>query len=274
MKLDPRKFFLIAGPCVAESKKVCFETARALAALRDELGIQVIFKASYLKANRSSGTSYRGPGLDRGLKLLDSVKNKFELPVLTDVHETIEIDAVSRVADVLQIPAFLCRQTRLLEKAAATRLWINIKKGQFLAPWDLPPLVEKIPESRRRRVLITERGTSFGYNNLVVDLRGMAFLLRRGFSVVFDATHSVQLPAACGGSSGGDRSMAEPLARAAASIGVTGFFFEIHPDPDRALCDGPNSLPLDDFPATVRRLLRLSGFARSLDASPPNPGTV
>ncbi len=256
-QLDPKKFFIISGPCVAESQKVCFEVAETLAGIRKELGVQVIFKASYIKANRSSTGSYRGPGMKEGLKLLESVKNKFDLPVLTDIHETIEVKPVSKVVDVLQIPAFLSRQTALLEEAAKTKNWINIKKGQFLAPWDMNNVVEKVISKGNKKVLVTERGSCFGYNNLVVDYRGIILMLRAKHHVVFDATHSVQLPSAQGKTSGGDRTLAPHMAYAAAAVGVKGFFFETHPNPEKALSDGPNSVYLKDMDPIIRKLLFL-----------------
>lgn len=255
MNLNPKKFFLIAGPCVAENKNVCFRVAEKLASIREKYKIQVVFKASYLKANRTSSASFRGPGISCGLSLLESVREKFSLPVTTDVHESSEIGEVSKIADIIQIPAFLCRQTVLLEKAAETGLWINVKKGQFLAPWDMKNVADKIRSAGNKNVLVTERGSTFGYNNLVVDYRGLVFMLRQGLDVIFDATHSIQLPSASGTSSGGDRTYALPLACAAAAVGVKGFFFETHPDPEKALCDGPNSVYLRDLEKIAVKLL-------------------
>lgn len=262
-KFDPKKFFLIAGPCVAESRELCETVARELCRIREELQIQVIFKASYIKANRSSSSSYRGPGLKKGLSLLKHIQKKFELPVLTDVHETIEVDDVAEVADILQIPAFLCRQTALLEKVAGTRRWINVKKGQFLAPWDMKNVVEKIRQKKNTRILVTERGSSFGYNNLVVDFRGLLWMQEYGMDVIFDATHSVQLPSASGKVSGGDRRLASPLAFAATQTGVKGYFFEAHPNPEKALSDGPNSVYLADLAGIARKLHRLTEIANA-----------
>ncbi len=257
-QLNPEKFFIISGPCVAESQKVCFEVAETLAGIREDLGVQVIFKASYIKANRSSKGSYRGPGMKEGLKLLESVKKKFNLPLLTDIHETTEVKPVSKVVDVLQIPAFLSRQTALLEEAAKTKNWVNIKKGQFLAPWDMNNVVEKVMAEGNKKVLVTERGSCFGYNNLVVDYRGVILMLRAKHHVVFDATHSVQLPSAQGKTSGGDRTLAPHMAYAAAAVGVKGFFFETHPNPEKALSDGPNSVYLKDMKNIIQKLKRIT----------------
>ena len=258
MQFNPKKFFLIAGPCVAESKNICFKIAETLCKIKEELKIQIIFKASYSKANRTSSSSYRGPGINTGLEILNQVKKHFKLPVITDVHESSEITQVAEVADMIQIPAFLCRQTILLEKAAATGLWINVKKGQFLAPWDMKNVVLKLKANNNSNVLVTERGTTFGYNNLVIDYRGIIFMLRDKMNVVFDATHSVQTPSSQGTCSGGDRTLAPELAYAAAVIGVKGFFFETHPDPVKALCDGPNSVYLKDMKKITKKLLELS----------------
>ena len=260
MKFNPKDFFLIAGPCVAENQKICFQVAEKLQEIISEYKIQVIFKASYTKANRSSSDSYRGPGLQAGLKILESVKNKFGLPVITDIHETYEIDEIKHIVDFLQIPAFLSRQTELLEKAGESGLWVNIKKGQFLAPWDIKNAVKKVECTGNPKVLVTERGSSFGYNNLVIDYRGMILMLREKLNLVFDATHSVQTPSSQGKTSGGDRSLAPELAYAAATIGVKGFFFETHPNPEKALCDGPNSIYLRDMKKIVKNLISISDF--------------
>lgn len=246
-------FFVIAGPCVIESEAITLEVARYLKNVADELEIPIIFKTSYDKANRTSLNSFRGPGLAKGLEMIRRVKEETGLPVLSDVHETSQIEKASSVLDVIQIPAFLCRQTDLILAAARTNLPVNIKKGQFLAPWEMGPVVEKALSSGNRRILLTERGSAFGYNNLVVDMRSIAFLKTLGFPVIFDATHSVQLPGGGGTSSGGQREYVGNLARAAVAAGADGVFMEVHPDPDAALCDGPNSLPLRD----VRNLLRL-----------------
>jgi 2-dehydro-3-deoxyphosphooctonate aldolase (KDO 8-P synthase) len=246
-------FFLIAGPCVVESEDMTLTVADFLRETGELLGIPVIFKASYDKANRTSVDSYRGPGIDRGLEILRKVKEKAGLPLLSDVHSVGEIEKASAVLDMIQIPAFLCRQTDLLLAAGRTGLAVNIKKGQFLAPWDIKGAAAKVLSTGNRRVLLTERGTSFGYNNLIVDIRSIAVMKSFGFPVVFDATHSVQLPGGLGSSSGGQRKFVEHLSRAAVAAGADGLFLEVHPDPDSALCDGPNSLPLDQ----VRPLLTL-----------------
>jgi 2-dehydro-3-deoxyphosphooctonate aldolase (KDO 8-P synthase) len=246
-------FFLIAGPCVVESETLTLTVADFLRETGESLGIPVIFKASYDKANRTSVDSYRGPGIDRGLDVLFKVKEKVGLPLLSDVHSVEEIAKASSVLDMIQIPAFLCRQTDLLLAAGRSGLAVNIKKGQFLAPWDIQGATAKVLSTGNRRILLTERGTSFGYNNLIVDIRSIAVMKTFGFPVVFDATHSVQLPGGLGSSSGGQREFVEHLSRAAVAAGADGVFLEVHPDPDSALCDGPNSLPLHQ----VRPLLTL-----------------
>lgn len=246
-------FFLVAGPCVIESEDLTLSIAHFLRETGERLGIPVIFKASYDKANRTSVDSYRGPGIDRGLEILQKVKEKAGLPLLSDVHSAEEIAKVSRILDVIQIPAFLCRQTDLLLAAGRTGRAVNIKKGQFLAPWDMQGACAKVLSTGNHRILLTERGTSFGYNNLIVDIRSIAVMKHFGFPVVFDATHSVQLPGGLGSSSGGQREFVEHLSRAAVASGADGLFLEVHPDPNAALCDGPNSLPLDQ----VRPLLTL-----------------
>ena len=254
---------LIAGPCVIEN----YETARVIAAemkaITGDLDIPYIFKASYDKANRTAASSFRGPGLVDGLQILAEIKKEFDVPILSDVHRISEISEAARVLDNLQIPAFLCRQTDLIVEAARSGKVVNIKKGQFLAPWDMANVVEKVLSAGNRNILITERGTMFGYNNLVVDFRGLMIMRQSGCPVIFDATHSVQLPGGAGGSSGGQREYAPVLARAAVAAGVDGIFFEVHPDPDRARCDGPNSLRID----TVHQLLsRLKSIHRTIGA--------
>ncbi|MFH1491367.1 MAG: 3-deoxy-8-phosphooctulonate synthase [Pseudomonadota bacterium] len=253
-------FFLIAGPCVIENEKITMEVAAYLKETSELLDIPVIFKSSYDKANRTSVESFRGPGIDKGIDILRRVKEETGLPVLSDVHETHEIEKVSGVLDVIQIPAFLCRQTDLLLAAALSGLPINIKKGQFLSPWAMEQAIAKIESAGNRHILLTERGTSFGYNNLIVDIRSIVIMKGFGYPVVFDATHSVQLPGSAGTSSGGQREFVEYLARAAVSAGADGLFLEVHPDPDTALCDGPNALPLDH----VRPLLTLLKKIHSL----------
>lgn len=237
--------FLVAGPCVIESEALTLSIAHFLRETGERLGIPVIFKASYDKANRTSLDSYRGPGMDRGLEILQKVREATGLPLLSDVHSAEEIEKASRVLDVIQIPAFLCRQTDLLLAAGRSGRAVNIKKGQFLAPWDMQGACAKVLSTGNQRILLTERGTSFGYNNLIVDIRSIAVMKRFGFPVVFDATHSVQLPGGRGISSGGQREFVEHLSRAAVASGADGLFLEVHPDPNAALCDGPNSLPLD-----------------------------
>jgi len=232
-------FFIIAGPCVIEDEETTMKVATFLKETGDLLDIPVIFKTSYDKANRTSLNSYRGPGIDKGLEIIQGVKQKTGLPVLSDVHELGEIQRAARVLDVLQIPAFLCRQTNLLVEAARTGLPINIKKGQFLSPWGIEEALRKVVSTGNRDILITERGTSFGYGNLIVDIRSIAIMKNFGFPVVFDATHSVQLPGSVGASSGGEREFVEPLAKAAIAAGADGLFLEVHPDPDAALATVP-----------------------------------
>ncbi len=239
------KLTIIAGPCAAESQEILDITAKGLKEITKRLDINFIFKSSFDKANRSSIYSYRGPGLEKGLEMLASVKEKFDVPVITDIHTPDQALPVSRVADILQIPAFLCRQTDLLVAAAKTGKIINIKKGQFLSPEQMGNLVKKVEECNNFKILLTDRGSSFGYNNLVVDFRAVPIMQSFGYPVVFDATHSVQLPGANGTSSGGDRRYVPVLAKAAMASGANALFFEVHPDPDKALSDGPNMIPLD-----------------------------
>lgn len=239
------KLVLIGGPCMAESLEICLETAGFLRDLCRRLDIGYIFKASYDKANRSSGGSRRGPGIDGGLNMLAEVKSRYNLPVVTDVHESFEAERVAEVADILQIPAFLCRQTDLLVAAAKTGRVINIKKGQFMAPEDMRGALEKVRNAGNDRVMLTERGSTFGYHNLVVDFRSLPIMRGLGVPVVFDATHSVQLPGGLGDASGGNREYVGPLARAAAAVGIDALFTEVHPHPDEAWSDGPNSLSFE-----------------------------
>jgi 2-dehydro-3-deoxyphosphooctonate aldolase (KDO 8-P synthase) len=240
--------FLIAGPCVAESQKLCLETALRAKEAAERFGIPYIFKASYDKANRSSVKSYRGPGIQSGLDILAKVREKAGVPVLTDVHSEREAEAAARVADVLQIPAFLCRQTDLILTAARTGKALNLKKGQFVAPWDFHLVAEKAESAGNRNLILTERGACFGYNQLVVDMRSIPILQETGYPVVFDGTHSVQEPGALGDATGGRREMIPVLVRAAVAAGADGIFLEVHPNPREARCDGPNSLALDDLP--------------------------
>lgn len=240
------KLTILAGPCAAESMEILDETAKGLKKITKKLDINFVFKSSFDKANRSSINSYRGPGLEKGLEMLQTIKSKYDIPIVTDIHTPDQAEPVSEVADILQIPAFLCRQTDLLVAAAKTGKIVNIKKGQFLAPEQMGPLVKKVEDSGNNNILLTDRGTSFGYNNLVVDFRAIPIMLEFGYPIVFDATHSVQLPGANGTSSGGDRRFVPPLAKAAMAAGANALFFEVHPDPDKALCDGPNMIALKD----------------------------
>ena len=255
--------FLIAGPCVIENEDTTFKVAAFLKETSDLLDIPVIFKSSYDKANRTSLDSYRGPGIDRGLEILDRVKRETGLPILSDVHETAEIEKVSQVLDVIQIPAFLCRQTDLLLAASRTGLPVNIKKGQFLSPWAIEQAIGKVRSSGNTNILVTERGTSFGYNNLIVDMRSIVIMKRFGFPVVFDGTHSVQLPGSAGTSSGGQREYVEYLTRAAVAAGANGLFLEIHPQPESALCDGPNALPMDQLRPLLSLLKEIHSLVHS-----------
>ncbi len=240
------KLTIFAGPCVIENQELLYEVAETLKEVTQELGINYVFKSSFDKANRSSMSGFRGLGMDEGLKMLAKTKEKFEVPIVTDIHLPDEAKPVSEVADILQIPAFLCRQTDLLLSAGKTGKIVNIKKGQFLAPQQMKPLTKKVESTGNSNILLTERGTTFGYNNLVVDMRGLRIMQECGYPVVFDATHSVQLPGANGESTGGDRTFVPLLARSAVAAGVNALFFEIHPEPDKALCDGPNMLALKD----------------------------
>ncbi|MFZ3047961.1 MAG: 3-deoxy-8-phosphooctulonate synthase [Desulfatirhabdiaceae bacterium] len=253
---------LIAGPCVIEEESVTQHIAEFLKQLTHDLGIPFVFKASYDKANRTSITSYRGPGLHDGLLILDSIKNRLNVPVISDVHSSDQIADAARVLDIIQIPAFLCRQTDFILEVSRTGKPVNIKKGQFLAPWDLKHVVEKIKSAGNDRILLTERGTMFGYNNLVVDYRGIPIMKQYGYPVIFDATHSVQLPGGAGDSSGGQREFAPHLARAAVAAGANGIFMEVHSDPDSALCDGPNSLRLTDLPDLLTQLISIRKLVR------------
>ncbi len=253
---------LIAGPCVIEDEGKTLQIARYLKELTGKIGIPFIFKASYDKANRTSREGYRGPGLTRGLEILQKVREDLDIPVLSDVHRFEEIDPAARVLDVLQIPAFLCRQTDFVVEVARKARAVNIKKGQFLAPWDAAHILEKSAAAGNENLMLTERGVSFGYNNLVVDFRAFPILRQMGYPVIFDATHSVQLPGGAGNASGGDRRMVPGLARAAVAAGIDGLFLEVHPDPDRALCDGPNSLALDSLPALLTTLKGIEAVVR------------
>ncbi len=258
-----KKLTLIGGPCMAESIEVCRETAAYLKDLCAQLDVQYIFKASFDKANRSSGSSVRGPGRAEGLKMLAEIRKTFDVPVLTDIHETVEVDEVAAVVDVLQIPAFLCRQTDLLLAAGRTGKVVNVKKGQFMAPEDMKGAVEKVRQSGNDKVMLTERGTSFGYHNLVVDMRSLPIMRSLGVPVVFDATHSVQLPGGLGNASGGQREFIRPLARAAAAAGIDVLFTEVHPNPEKALSDGPNSLNFSDIKIVLSEVKAIYELGKS-----------
>ena len=264
-----RPLFLIAGPCVIESEQLQIDVAGKLKEITERLGINFIFKSSFDKANRTSINSFRGPGMEEGLRVLAEVKRQLGVPVLTDVHEYTPMDEVASVVDVLQTPAFLVRQTDFITKVCATGKPVNIKKGQFLSPWDMKPVVEKAKSTGNGNIMVCERGASFGYNNLVSDMRSLAVMRDTGCPVVFDATHSVQLPGGQGSSSGGQREFVPVLARAAVAVGVAGVFMETHPDPSKALSDGPNAWPLGKMEALLETMLELdaitkrAGFAES-----------
>ena len=255
--------FVIAGPCVLESYSLAEDTALAVAEASRAAGLRAVFKSSYDKANRSSLASFRGPGLSQGLDWLARIREKTGLPVITDIHEPDEVAPVAEAVDILQIPAFLSRQTSLLLAAAQSGKIVNVKKGQFLSPWDMKPLLEKLRSTGNGKILLTERGSSFGYNNLVVDMRSFPVMRTLGVPVVMDATHAVQLPGGQGASSGGDRSFVPVLARAAVAAGANAVFMECHPDPDKALCDGPNSLNLKDLPGLLKDLAALWSLCRA-----------
>jgi 2-dehydro-3-deoxyphosphooctonate aldolase (KDO 8-P synthase) len=252
-----KPFFLIAGPCVIESEQLQLDVAGQLKEITSSLGIPFIFKSSFDKANRTSGTSFRGPGMEEGLRVLAEVKRQIGVPVLTDVHEYTPMDEVASVVDVLQTPAFLVRQTDFIRKVCSAGKPVNIKKGQFLSPWDMKPVVEKAKSTGNHDIMVCERGASFGYNNLVSDMRSLAVMRETGCPVVFDATHSVQLPGGQGSSSGGQREFVPVLARAATAVGIAGLFMETHPDPANALSDGPNAWPLPKMRALLETLMAL-----------------
>ncbi len=255
--------FLIAGPCVIENQSLVVDTAGRLQELTGQLGMPFIFKASYDKANRSSASSFRGPGVEQGLKILAEVRRQLAVPVLTDVHEDSPLDEVASVVDVLQTPAFLCRQTNFIQRVAACGKPVNIKKGQFLSPWEMGNVVDKARAAGNDAVLVCERGYSFGYHNLVSDMRSLAIMRSTGCPVVFDATHSVQLPGGRGDASGGQREFVPVLARAAVAAGIAGLFMETHPDPDKALSDGPNAWPLDRMKALLETLQGLDALVKA-----------
>ena len=254
---SPRRLFLIAGPCAIEDEKLCLQTAASLKKTCESLGIFYVFKASFDKANRTSGKSFRGPGIENGLNILAKVREKFGVPVLTDVHTETQAYLAGEVCDILQIPAFLCRQTDLINAAGATGKIVNLKKGQFLSPKEMGQVAEKAKRAGAKKILLTERGTTFGYNNLVADMRSIPIMKSFGFPVVFDATHSVQLPGGGGDKSSGQREFAPVLARAALASGANGIFIETHPQPDKALSDGPNMIPLAEMPALLKSLLKI-----------------
>jgi 2-dehydro-3-deoxyphosphooctonate aldolase (KDO 8-P synthase) len=255
--------FLIAGPCVIESEKLAMQTSAELRTMTERLGINFIYKSSFDKANRSAGDSFRGPGMEEGLRILQKVREETGVPVITDVHEDTPIDEVADVVDVLQTPAFLCRQTNFILRVAAAGKPVNIKKGQFLAPWDMKNVVDKARSTGNEQIMVCERGVSFGYNNLVSDMRALAVMRDTGCPVVFDATHSVQLPGGQGTSSGGQREHVPVLARAAVAAGISGLFMETHPDPARALSDGPNAWPLDRMESLLKTLIAIDNIVKS-----------
>jgi 2-dehydro-3-deoxyphosphooctonate aldolase (KDO 8-P synthase) len=255
-------FFLIAGPCVIESEQLAIDTAGELKDICARLEIPFIYKSSFDKANRSSGDSFRGLGIDEGLRILAEVKKQIAVPVLTDVHEDTDMQRVAAVVDVLQTPAFLCRQTNFIKRVAAAGKPVNIKKGQFLSPWEMKNVVDKAMSAGNREILVCERGASFGYNNLVSDMRSLAIMRNTGCPVVFDATHSVQLPGGQGTSSGGQREFIPALARAAIAVGISGLFMETHPDPGKALSDGPNAMPLGQMESLLSALKELDAVSK------------
>lgn len=255
-------FFLIAGPCVVESEQLAIDTAAVLKEITERLSIPFIYKSSFDKANRSSSASFRGLGVEEGLRILAEVKRQVDVPVLTDVHEDTNIEEVASVVDVLQTPAFLCRQTNFIRRVTAPGVPVNIKKGQFLSPWDMQNVVDKATESGNRNIMVCERGASFGYNNLVSDMRSLAVMRETGCPVVFDATHSVQLPGGQGATSGGQREFVPVLARAAVAVGVSGLFMETHPRPEEALSDGPNAWPMGQIEELLTTLKALDAVSK------------
>ncbi len=248
---------LIAGPCALESEEMARRVAGTMQEICGRLGLSYVFKASFDKANRTSLSSYRGPGLEEGLAILSRIKEELQVPVISDVHETSQVEAAAKVLDIIQIPAFLCRQTDLLTAVARTGRPINLKKGQFVSPWDMEHGVNKIRAAGGKKIMLVERGASFGYNNLVVDMRALPIMRSFDCPVIYDATHSVQLPGGAGSSSGGQREFIAPLSRAAVAAGIDGLFMEVHPEPDKALCDGPNSIALDQIEGILTQLVRI-----------------
>jgi 2-dehydro-3-deoxyphosphooctonate aldolase (KDO 8-P synthase) len=259
-----RPFVLIAGPCMLENEKLVMQTAEKIKEITTKLNIPFVFKGSFDKANRSSINSDRGPGIDEGLKLLAKVKETFNLPVTSDIHESYQAELAGQVLDIIQIPAFLCRQTDLLVAAAKTGKIINVKKGQFLAPWDMKNVVIKIRETGNEAILLTERGTTFGYNNLIVDMRSLVTMREMGVPVVFDATHSVQIPGGNGTTTGGKREFVPYLSRAAAAVGIDSIFMEVHPDPDKALSDGPNMVKLDNLEEVLKPIIEIDQVVKQI----------
>jgi len=257
-------FVLIAGPCVIESEDLVMKTAEKMKEVTQSLGLPFIFKASFDKANRSSIHAQRGPGIEKGLEILAKVKAEFDLPVTSDIHESTQADMAGEILDIIQIPAFLCRQTDLLIAAAKTGRIVNVKKGQFLAPWDMRNVVTKVKESGNERLLLTERGTTLGYNNLIVDMRSLTQMRELGAPVVFDATHSVQIPGGNGTSTGGKREFVPTLSRAAAAVGIDGLFAEVHPNPDEAWSDGPNMLKLDTVEEVLKPVIEIAQITKNL----------
>jgi 2-dehydro-3-deoxyphosphooctonate aldolase (KDO 8-P synthase) len=259
--------FIIAGPCVIESEEVIFYTAGRLKKICERIDLPLLFKSSYDKANRTSLSSFRGPGLEKGLRILSDMRSKFDVPIISDVHSLEEVKPAAEVLDALQIPAFLCRQTDLILSASKTGKPVNVKKGQFLAPWDVKNIIDKFTSTGNQNIFITERGTSFGYNNLVVDFRGLSIMRSFGYPVIFDVTHSLQLPGGQGSCSGGQREFADPLARAAVAVGVDGLFMEVHPEPDNALCDGPNMIKLDEVEKLLASVTAIDQLVKSFSIS-------
>lgn len=263
-----RPFVLLAGPCAIESEEHALKMAEKIKEIAAKLEIPYVFKSSYDKANRSSIDSYRGPGLERGLEIHQRVKDKVGVPVLSDVHTQHQAQVAGEVLDMIQIPAFLCRQTDLVTAVGETGQAVNVKKGQFLAPWDIDQVVEKIESTGNERILLTERGAIFGYNNLVVDMRSLARMRETGYPVVFDSTHSVQLPGGQGDSSGGEREYVPHLARAAAGVGIDALFMEVHDQPQKALCDGPNMVPLDKLEAVLKQVKEIDNLVNDMELNP------
>jgi len=261
-KADKNSFFLIAGPCVIESEKLIMEVAECLLEITRDLGITYVFKSSFDKANRSSSDSFRGLGLEEGLRILEQVRNQYQIPVLTDVHDDSPIDEVADVVDILQTPAFLCRQTNFIQKVAKAGKPVNVKKGQFLAPWEMLNVVKKARETGNDDIMVCERGTSFGYNYLVSDMRSLVIMRETNCPIIFDATHSVQSPGGLGNKSGGDRSFVPSLARAAVAVGVAGVFMETHNDPDNAPSDGPNMVKLNELSDLVEKLIEIDNLVK------------